>query len=204
MATGVQGLIRRVRFGSAIIVVSGLPRSGTSMAMKMLDAAGVEIVQDGLRTADVDNPKGYFEDERVKDLDKNEDRSWLRAARGKAIKIVAPLLPYLPESNNYKVVFINRDLREVLRSQEKMLARRDEDSPTDDDRMRELYEGHLEKVRFVVQRRPCFEVLELTHRDVLERPIENAERLNVFLGGSLDVQAMAAVVDTNLYRNRAT
>ena len=100
-----------------IYVVSGLPRSGTSMMMRMLEAGGMELVVDNIRTADEDNPKGYYEDERVKDLAEAENTRWLREARGKVIKVVSSLLNYLPKNNNYKVVFMRRHLDEVLASQ---------------------------------------------------------------------------------------
>src|SRR5437764_15261399 len=117
-------LFRRLRYGAPIIVVSGLPRSGTSMAMKMLDAGGVGIVTDGVRTADESNPKGYYEFEPVKELDKNGDLSWLPGARGKAVKIISFLLTYLPDTFDYQVLFMNRDIDEVLASQNKMIAAR--------------------------------------------------------------------------------
>ena len=106
--------LRRVRYGKPIVVVSGLPRSGTSMMMQMLEAGGLEILTDGRRTADESNPHGYYELERVKTLEKSEDTSWLTDARGKAVKIIAFLLRYLPENLNYKVIFVHRDMDEVL------------------------------------------------------------------------------------------
>ena len=120
------GLVRRLRYGPPIVVVSGLPRSGTSMAMKMLEAGGLAVVTDNVRAADDDNPRGYYEDERVKDLARDANRAWLRDARGKAIKIISFLLKDLPPDNNYKVLFMERDLGEVLASQQKMLDHRGE------------------------------------------------------------------------------
>ena len=99
-------LYRRLRYGRPIVVVSGLPRSGTSMAMKMLEAGGLPVVTDGLRAADEDNPKGYYEDERVKDLHQAADKGWLRNARGRVVKIISFLLKSLPADNNYQVVFM--------------------------------------------------------------------------------------------------
>jgi hypothetical protein len=203
MAAGIQRFYRRLRYGQPIIVVSGLPRSGTSMLMKMLDAAGIELVVDGIRTADEDNPKGYFELERVKDLHQDEDRTWLRGGRGKAIKIVSYFLRHLPAENNYKVLFLDRDLREVLASQTKMLERRGEQSDTSDEKMIELYEDHLWKVRYQLRHYPQFESLTISHRDVISGPAEQAARIAEFLGGGLPVDKMASVVDSRLYRNRA-
>lgn len=196
-------MFRRWRYGTPIVVVSGLPRSGTSMAMKMLSAAGLQTVTDGLRRADEDNPKGYFELERVKDLAQEDDWTWLESARGKAIKIISYLLKELPDTYNYKVVFMRRDLREVLASQAKMLERRGERHDTDDERMIELFETDLWKADYLLRHHPRFEALDLNYREVLDDPLSQAERLNRFLGGRYDSYRMAAAVDPALYRNRA-
>jgi hypothetical protein len=192
-----------LRFGNPIVVVSGLPRSGTSMAMKMLEAGGLAVVTDGVRTADDDNPKGYYEDERVKDLAKDDDRTWLRQARGKAIKIISFLLKDLPPENNYKVLFMERELAEVLASQTKMLVHRGEGSETEDATLRDHYVEHLRHVKFMVGYRRHFDALFLDYRRALASPAEEAHRLNEFLGGRLDERAMAEVIDPELYRNRA-
>jgi hypothetical protein len=197
-------LVRRLRYGRPVIVVSGLPRSGTSMAMKMLEAGGLELVVDGVRTADDDNPKGYFEDERVKELGEMEDKSWLRHARGKVIKVVSSLLQYLPPENFYRIVFMRRNLHEVLASQAKMLDRRRESSETSDDEMLAMYENHIEKVEFQLRFRPNFEAVFVNYSDALDRPAEEARRIDEFMGGTLDVNRMAAVADRSLYRNRRT
>lgn len=196
-------IVRRLTRGAPVVVVSGLPRSGTSMTMKMLDAGGLSLVTDELRAADEDNPKGYFEDERVKDLGQMEDRSWLRAARGKVIKVVSSLLQYLPDDNFYKVIFMRRNLHEVLASQAKMLDRRGESSETSDNEMITMFESHLEKVQFQLRFRPWFDALYLDHRSVLSDPAGAARKINEFLGGKLDERRMAEAVDPNLYRNRA-
>ncbi len=202
MAGSLVRVYRRLRYGEPIVIVSGLPRSGTSMVMKMLEAGGLPILTDGLRTADEDNPKGYFEVERVKNLAAEEDKRWLAGARGKGIKVISYLLKSLPSSYNYRVVFIRRDLEEVLASQRKMLARRGETEETAPDRMRALFEDDLWRARYQLQHRPEFETLELRYSDVLARPLEEARRLAAFLDGRLDPEAMAAAVDPQLYRNR--
>lgn len=204
MASYVHRLIRRLRYGPPVVVVSGLPRSGTSMAMKMLEAGGLAVVSDGIRSADEDNPKGYFEDERVKDLHEMEDKTWLRNSRGKAIKIISWLLKELPEDNNYKVVFMRRHLEEVLASQAKMLERRGETSETDDERMVDVYENHLWRVGYMFKHRPHLEALDVEYKQVLETPREHAQQIREFLGLDLDVDKMVGVVDARLYRNRAT
>jgi len=196
-------LMRRIKSGEPIVVVSGLPRSGTSMTMKMLEAGGMQPVTDDVRSADEDNPRGYFEDERVKDLGHMEDRSWLRAARGKVIKVVSSLLQYLPDDNFYKVIFMRRNLHEVLASQAKMLDRRGEAAQTSDDELIKMFESHLEKVEFQLRFRPWFDALYVDHRSVLSDPAGAARRINEFLGGTLDERRMAEAVDPNLYRNRA-
>lgn len=173
------------------------------MAMKMLEAAGLPMVVDGLREADEDNPKGYFELERVKDLANETDWSWLDNARGKAIKIISYLLKELPDTHNYKVIFMRRDLKEVLASQAKMLDRRGETNDSDDERMIELYESDLWKANYLLKNNPRFETLMIDYRGVVDNPSEQAQRISQFLGGGHDVEGMAAAVDPNLYRNRA-
>ncbi len=202
MTSWIEKIRLKMKYGSPVILVSGLPRSGTSMAMKMLDAGGLSVIQDGIRVADEDNPKGYFEDERIKDLADMDDKGWLRDLRGRVVKVVSSLLQYLPEDNFYRVVFVRRDLHEVLASQQKMLDRRDEVNETEDEAMLKMYEQHLEKVQFQLRFREYFDVLYLNYRDVLSDPQREAGRLNDFFGGQMDVDAMAAVVDPKLYRNR--
>jgi len=194
---------RRLRYGAPIVVVSGLPRSGTSMAMKMLEAGGLPILTDGLRTADEDNPKGYFEVERVKELERQADKSWLGEARGRAIKVISFLLKELPESFNYKVVFMRRELSEVLASQAKMLAHRGEAASTDDARMLDLWESHLWRATYLLRHAGHFESIDVEYRQALADPRREAQRINAFLGGRLSVEAMLGAVDEALYRNRA-
>jgi hypothetical protein len=196
-------LYRRVRYGEPLIVVSGLPRSGTSMLMQMLEAGGVELVADFERAADADNPEGYYELERVKDIDRGLETAWLAGVRGKAVKIVSHYLRYLPDTNNYQVVFVHRNLQEILASQAKMLARRGEESGTDDARMEELYIDHLAKAARSLASRSCFDTLDVQHGATIRDPAGTAAAVNRFLGGSLDEAAMAAVVNPDLYRNRA-
>ena len=198
-----RGLLKRMKYGRPIVTVSGLPRSGTSMLMKMLEAGGMEIVSDGLRTADIDNPKGYYELEKVKGLDKNMDKSWLREFRGQAIKIIAYFLRYLPDNNIYKVIFIDRNIEEIMASQNKMLVNRDKPiDEVNEKRMIQNFESHLWKIKNVVLKKPWFEVLYINHRDILSDPKVEAQKIYRFLGGKLNEARMAAIVDTRLYRNR--
>jgi hypothetical protein len=196
-------ILRRIRYGEAVIVVSGLPRSGTSMMMKMLDAVSFSTVADGVRAADEDNPKGYFEDERVKNLHKMEDKRWVRNARGKVIKIISYFLKDLPDENFYKVIFMRRNLQEVLASQNKMLERRGEKSETPDERMIEIYKDHLWRVNYLLTHRSNYEVVYIDYQAVIEDSRAQAARIRGFLDLDLNVEKMAAAVDGTLYRNRA-
>ena len=193
----------RLRYGQPVVLVSGLPRSGTSMLMQMLEQGGMPIVTDKIRTADEDNPKGYHEFERIKEIDKSTDKSWLKNHRGQVIKTISFLLQYLPLDLNYRVVFMRRDIEEVLRSQNKMLERSGRKDPlVPDEKMRRNYEFHLKKVFYCLDHIPNFQALYVDYPEVVANPLAEAKRINAFLGGRLDVQAMAGAVDTGLYRNR--
>jgi len=170
--------------------------------MSMLQAGGLPLVTDEARAADEDNPKGYFEFEKIKDLAEMDDKSWLRDARGKAIKIISHLLKELPEDNYYRIIFARRDLEEIIASQNIMLDRQSESNPVDDAKAIELYRKHLVNVRFLVRRKPNLEMIELTYGDTLSDPRASAERINSFLGGNLNTEQMSAIVDERLYRNR--
>jgi hypothetical protein len=194
---------RRSAQAPAIVVVSGLPRSGTSMLMGMLAAGGVEIMTDGLRTPNADNPKGYYEFEPIKDLATTQDRAWIGNACGKAIKVVSPLLQYLPDTFFYKIVFVRRDLKEVLASQQAMLARRGEPAgDSSDEDMARIFAAHLAQVEAALGRRARCEVLYVNYRDALRDPRKVAGDIGRFLGRPLDLDRMAGVVDDQLYRNR--
>ena len=185
-----------------VIIVSGLPRSGTSMLMKMLEAGGIPPLTDNIRTADSDNPKGYYEFERVKALDKG-DTAWLADTQGKVVKVISALLKYLPAEYKYRVVYIRRNMPEILASQRKMLVRRGEDpDKVDDAQMTELFNKHVAQVEAWLAAQPNIDVLYVHYSDMLQDPQTEAVRLNEFLGGNLDIEAMVSVVDPHLYRNR--
>jgi hypothetical protein len=195
-------LIRRIRYGAPVVVVSGLPRSGTSMAMQMLTAGGYPVITDGVRAADEDNPKGYYEEESVKDLHQDGvDHSWVRGTRGKAVKIISFLLRYLPQDNNYKIIFMRRDLGEVLASQNKMLERRGEQNDVTDEQMLALWKDHLWKVNYQLKRAPHMEFIEVVYSDAVNDPMKEVTRIRDFVGRDLNLNEMAAVVDSSLYRN---
>lgn len=185
-----------------ITIVSGLPRSGTSMMMKMLEAGGIPPITDELREADEDNPKGYYEFERVKAMDKG-DTAWIAEGRGKVVKVISALLKYLPPGEQYRVVFVRRNMSEILASQRKMLIRRGENpDKMDDEQMAMLFEKHLKQVDEWLKSQPNFRVLYVHYSDILAEPQPHINELNRFLGGNLDTVAMAAAVDPGLYRNR--
>ena len=185
-----------------ITVVSGLPRSGTSLMMQMLAAGGIPVLVDHIRAADADNPAGYFEFEAVKDLPKG-DFGWLDDAEGKAVKIISALLESLPATRQYRVIFMRRRMSEILASQRKMLLRRGE--PADaipDDRLADLYARHLAQVEALLAQRSDMAVLNVDYNALVLDPQPAAAGVNDFLGAGLDVSAMTRAVNQGLYRNR--
>lgn len=184
-----------------ITIVSGLPRSGTSMMMQMLEAGGIPILRDDIREPDEDNPRGYYEFERVKQIERDE--SWLAEAQGKAVKMVSALLTHLPNSYRYKVIFMRRQMEEILASQKVMLKRRNQ--PTDkvgDEQMAGLFQSHLRKIEKWIAEQPHVEVLYLNYNEMIHDPAEHAARIEQFLQQGLDVKKMVGVVDHTLYRER--
>ncbi len=185
-----------------VIVVSGLPRSGTSMMMKMLAAGGVPLLTDHIREADSDNPQGYYEFERVKKLDKG-DTAWVAEAQGQAVKIISQLLKHLPATYDYKVIFMRRHMDEVLASQQKMLLNRGEDTAAvSEETLAQLFEAHLGQVMHWLEQQPHMTTLFLQYSDVVSAPLSQAQAIQTFLAADLDVAAMATAVDPDLYRNR--
>jgi len=203
-----MGLLDRLRKShkklppNTVVVVSGLPRSGTSMMMKMLEAGGLPLLTDNIRTPDEDNPRGYYEFERVKQLPKG-DVAWLADAVGRAVKVISALLEHLPPTYQYKIIFMNRNLQEVLASQRKMLARRGEDPESfDAEEMARLFTKHLRQIKRWLATQPHMEVLEVNYNQMLQDPEPYVREVNRFLGGWMDERAMMEVVDPALYRNR--
>lgn len=182
-----------------VIVVSGLPRSGTSLMMQMLERGGIEVATDHQRTADVDNPAGYFELERVKDL--AQDSSWIPTLRGKAVKMISMLLYDLPLTERYRIVFMERNLDEVIASQEKMLRRRQQ-QPAPQAKMREAFELHLRRLSEQLEHRKNTSVLRVSYRELVETPLEQAQAVSRFLDDRPIVNQMVTAVDSALYRNR--
>lgn len=195
-----ERVARRFRYGKPITVVSGLPRSGTSMMMNMLDSGGMPVLTDGIRSADDSNPRGYFEYGPVKELGTDGDRAWLLLARGRAVKIISFLLTWLPETYDYRIVFMQRDLDEIIASQNQMLA--GEPDGAGDASIRDVYAGHLQQMERFLSSRRCFRALPVSYRDIVDDPARQASRVRDFLDRPLDVARMASTVDRQLYRNR--
>jgi hypothetical protein len=185
-----------------VTVVSGLPRSGTSLMMQMLGAGGVPLLVDTARPPDVDNPRGYFEYGPVKQSAR--DLAWFEEAPGRAVKVIHALLPRLPDAAELRILFMQRDLTEVLRSQGRLMER--SGTPIragEDERIAELLAAQLRDVLEWAAARPLTALLVVPHRELFECPARMSARIDAFLGGGLDLEAMGRAVDPSLYRNRA-
>jgi hypothetical protein len=185
---------------NTITIVSGLPRSGTSMMMKMLEAGGMEVVVDNVRQADDDNPQGYYELERVKQI--KQDTAWLDSVQGKAVKMVSMLLYDLPADRNYNILFMKRDIDEILVSQRIMLERKGEGKNINDGEMKELFTRHLLEIAQWLYNQNNMRVLFVDYKDIIDNPRENARIINEHLGNCLITDDMVRAVDTSLYRQR--
>ena len=170
--------------------------------MKMLEAGGIPPLVDNLRMADEDNPKGYYEFERVKKL-REGDLAWLPEAQGRVVKVISALLMYLPPTYHYRVLFMQRALAEVLASQREMLIRRGEDAnKVSEEELTRLYEKHLAQVTAWLQKQPNFSTLFTSYNELITAPWPVIKSVNQFLGGKLDMEKMAVVIDPSLYRQR--
>lgn len=184
-----------------ITVVSGLPRSGTSMMMQMLAAGGMEILTDHIRKADDDNSRGYYELEGVKRLAK--DQSILQSAPGKAVKIISELLRQLSADYTYQVIFMKRNMSEILASQKQMLIRRGKPVDAIDDQvLSQLFEKHLKATENWLKQQSNFRVLYVHYNQIWKNPKRHVEDINRFLDFMLDEQQMLSVLDEGLYRQR--
>jgi hypothetical protein len=186
-----------------IIIVSGLPRSGTSMMMRMLAEGGLPILTDNLRRPDDDNPNGYFELEVVRQL-KEGNFAWLPDASGKVVKVISALLEYLPKEQQYKVIFMERDSHETLASQKKMLDHRGQLSRLSDEEMEQEFHKHLAAMKPWLVRQPNMDVLYVNYNTLMAEPKSSCERIIEFLGLPLNQAQMLVVPDKQLYRNRST
>jgi hypothetical protein len=184
-----------------LTIVSGLPRSGTSMMMKMLEAGGTPVITDTIRTPDDDNPNGYYEFEAVKRT--KEDPSWLHGSNGKAVKMVYRLLYDLPKDGAYRVLFMRRKLDEVLASQRTMLQRNGAASDnTSDEQLAKLFSAELAAFYKWAAEQRHIDLIDVDYNHLQRDPYPELQRVNEFLGGTLDVEAMAKVIDGSLYRQR--
>jgi|SRR5271165_599138 len=184
-----------------ITIVSGLPRSGTSLMMQMLAAGGMPVLSDGERKADTDNPRGYLEWERVKQLPKNPGS--IAEAEGKVVKVITQLLLSVPDGHEYRVILMQRPLPEVLKSQEEMLRRRGTYDPkVDSSPIEAAFQRHLMEVNKWFNSKPNVKVLQVHYHRVLREPAETAKAVIDFLNVPLNLDAMVQQIDPNLYRNR--
>ena len=184
-----------------IIVVSGLPRSGTSMMMKMLEATNITILTDKIREADEDNIEGYYEDERTKTLHK--DNSWISDAEGKAVKVISYQLPHLPPNHHYSIIFMERKIEEVLASQRKMMDRIGEpQNDVSDKVMSSIFKKHLNEVYSWLKKQHNIKTLYVSYNETLNDPETTAEKIEKFLQRNLNVEKMMHVVNPKLYRQR--
>jgi predicted AlkP superfamily phosphohydrolase/phosphomutase/tetratricopeptide (TPR) repeat protein len=181
-----------------ITVVSGLPRSGTSLMMQILKAGGVELFTDDIRQPDENNPRGYFEFEKVKSLSK--DNSWISDAKGKAIKVIAQLLYYLPKNYNFKIIFMQRNMEEIMISQQKMLGKKD--NLTYSPAIAEVFKKELLRVKTWADNLPQVDILHLNYSDLINDPETNIDKIIEFLPNDLDKGKMIAAIDKDLYRNK--
>jgi hypothetical protein len=183
-----------------IAIVSGLPRSGTSMMMRMLDSGGMEVVVDNIRKPDQDNPAGYYEFEKVKKT--KDDSTYLDSIYGKVVKMVSMLLYSLPSDKPYKVIFMKRDMTEILISQKIMLERKRAKDAKSDEEMAGCFIKHLNEIEKWLGEQTNINVLYVNYNDIVENPVKNAQLVNEFLECNLNIEKMAEAVDKSLYRNR--
>ncbi|MBF0371544.1 MAG: sulfotransferase domain-containing protein [Magnetococcales bacterium] len=194
--------INRRKTKHYVTIVSGLPRSGTSMLMKMLEAGGMPLIADHLRTADDDNPKGYYEFERVKKLPEG-DFGWIEEAKGQGVKIISALLKHLPGDYAFRVLFLRRAIPEILASQKKMLIRRNKDpNQIQDEEMTQLYLKHLGDVESWLGEQENIQTLKIDYNQIIADPAPGINEINRFLDKALDTDAMLRIVDPSLYRQR--
>ena len=191
---------KRSKSGEPIIVVSGLPRSGTSMMMKILSEGGLPIVSDKHRNPDMDNPNGYFELETVKQMSAG-NVAWLADSGGKAVKVISALLEFLPPNYAYKVISMEREIQEILASQHKMLEHRNQKHQVEEEHIEEQLRKHLGLVKPWLARQPNMEVLYISYNALMSNPEPSCRRVLEFISIPLDLEDMLSVPDGNLYRN---
>ena len=165
--------------------------------MQMLQGGGLDVLTDNLRSNDDSNPKGYMEFEKVKKL--AQDNSWVNQAEGKVVKVIAQLLQYLPNNYNYKIIFMQREMSEVLKSQQKMLGKDTSIFPM---AFADTFQKQLERSKTIISAMPNMEAIYINYKDIIENPLEQAENVNSFLSSDLSLENMVKAVDKTLYRNK--
>jgi hypothetical protein len=180
-----------------LVVVSGIPRSGTSLMMQMLQAGGVKILSDRKRVADRNNPKGYLELEAVKKLSK--DNSCLKGQKGKAVKVISHLLKHLPGGQQYKVIFMNRHINEVIKSQQKMLGKIEKKYPK---ALMKAFDKEATRVKEWARAQPNIKLLDMNYSDIIENPSREVDKILSFLDAPLYKEKMIEVIDPSLYRSK--
>ena len=182
-----------------ITVVSGLPRSGTSLMMQILRAGGMEILTDNKRSADENNSKGYYEYEKVKSLIK--DNTWLSEAEGKAVKIIVQLLHFLPNQHEYKIIFMERDIDEVVLSQNKMIDKLNGKQTTiPHELLKKTFLTQVEKVKTLLAKNA--NLVYVDYHNLLNSRDEEIDRINTELDLGLNVKQACQVIDKTLYRTK--
>ncbi len=171
------------------------------MMMQMLEAGGMKILTDNIRKSDKDNPKGYYEFEKVKQI--KNDQSWLENARGKAAKIISFLLKYLPEKHQYKIIFMERRMEEILISQKQMIINQKKSNKIDDQQMMKSFYRHLEQIKKWLKKQTNIEVLFLNYNQILKNPVKEIKKINQFLNHNLKAEKMVKTINPRLYRQKA-
>lgn len=187
-----------------LIIVSGLPRSGTSLLMQMLNAGGIPILYDLDRPPDNDNPLGYFEYKRIKNLPEIKDVSWLESYKGYAVKIVSPILSQISISFPAKIIFLLRPLTEVIMSQRKMIQQQENMSTKliEPNKLQSIFEKHINQTLKILSQNPFLSVLKIDFPKIFINPEQTIEEIDRFLDGNLDRIKMKTAIQPELYRNK--
>ncbi|MDH3519485.1 MAG: sulfotransferase [Myxococcales bacterium] len=184
-----------------VTLVSGVPRSGTSLMMQMLGAGGFPLLTDGLREPDEHNPRGYFEFEAAKRT--LRDTSWLAQALGRAVKLVHALVASLPDAYPYRVILLRRPLGQVVASQRAMLARfGGVEGVLPDARLSEIFAAQLADLERWAEGQPRVTLLGVETERLVADPAAVASEVAAFLGGELDEAAMAGAYEPSLWHQR--
>lgn len=184
-----------------VTIVSGLPRSGTSLMMQILEKSGMDILTDNVREADESNKCGYYEFEKVKKM--MIDASWLPQAEGKVVKIIAQLLDYLPDGFEYKTIFMERDYDEVFNSQSKMLDRLGSKKiKADTVQLKKTFQKQVGEIKTRLQKKTDFSLINISYSNLIFHPESEIEKMDIFFKKKFDRKKICAAIDPDLYRER--